>query len=402
MTRRLISAAVGTGLIGLTVALSQTANAEDQLVAPPAPMVTPPAPMWWTGAEALVWDVKSTPLPPTLTTFAPGSLSATTGFGGELGVAGTSVLSPSNLGYGMAPGARFTIGRWLDAYPLWGVEAQGFFLESGSANFAASSSGSPSLRVPFNNVPPGDGFPVGPSSFVLADPGFASGSQTISSTLHFWGAEGNVFYRAVDSGPYHVSVLGGVRYLELREGLSITSDETLIGGGGSYSGNDNFSTRNMFFGGQAGVKAQAQFDQFDGTLIAKVALGDDNQTVTADGTSVASGFGLGSAVAPGGIFTQTTNIGQQSRNTFTVVPEVQFQLGYSLPYGIRAFVGYDFIYMGNVVRPGNQIDTTLNFTSNPVVSGPGVAAAGAARPQPMFERSSFWTQGLNVGLTFSF
>jgi hypothetical protein len=41
------------------------------------------------------------------------------------------------------------------------------------------------LRVPFSNVPPGAGFPLGSSSFVLADPGFAAGGQVISSSLQF-------------------------------------------------------------------------------------------------------------------------------------------------------------------------------------------------------------------------
>ena len=434
MTTRIASVAVGAWLIGLTSALGQQAYAQAQLAAPPGPLgqpanaqpqpmapsaavgqtadaqtplAAPPAPNWWASADALAWGVKSAPLPvPTLTTFTPGSPSATTGFGGQLGVPGTSVLSPDHFGYGIMPGAHFTLGRWLDNDPSWGVEGEGFFLSSGTANFSASSSGMPSLRVPFNNVPPGDGFPLGSSSFVLADPGFAIGSQIINSSLQFWGAEGNALYRAYDNGPYHLSLLGGFRYLDLREGLSITSNETVTPAGspfpGTFTAFDKFETRNLFFGGQIGAKAQAQFGQFDGSLLAKVALGDIDQTVITSGSSASTGFGVPSITAPGGIFTQTTNIGQQSHNAFTAVPEAQVELGYSLPYGIRVSLAYDFIYLGNVVRPGNQIDTTLNFTSNPVISGPGVAASGAARPEPMFTKSTFWAQGIKLGLTYKF
>jgi hypothetical protein len=420
MSRRIASVAAQASLIGLASALAQMANAQAQLVAPsapirstnaaapatgnaPDPLVTPPSSAWWASAEALVWDVRSAPLPPTLTTFAPGTPSATTGFGGQLGVPGTSVLSPDHIGYGMAPGARFSLGHWLDTNPKWGIEGEGFFLDSRTASFSASSSGTPPLRVPFTNVPPGDGFPLGPSSFVLADPGFAAGSQVIDSSLQFWGAEGNGLYRALDAGPYHVSLLAGVRYLDLREGLSITSNEA-VPTEGSYSAFDKFETRNQFIGGQVGVKANAQFGQFDGSLLAKVALGDINQTVIANGSSVVTGFGGPSTptTTPGGLFTQTTNIGQQNRNAFSAVPEARFELGYWLLPGIRLSAGYDFIYLGNVVRPGNEIDTTLNLTTNPAISGPGVAAMGAARPEPLSTRSSFWAQGVTVHLTYRF
>jgi hypothetical protein len=63
---------------------------------------------------------------------------------------------------------------------------------------------------------------------------------------------------------------------------------------------------------------------------------------------------------------------------------------------VRAFVGYDLIYFSNVVRPGNQIDTTLNLTGSPAIS-PSIPFSGAARPAPIFITSSFWVQGINFG-----
>jgi hypothetical protein len=114
-------------------------------------------------------------------------------------------------------------------------------------------------------------------------------------------------------------------------------------GTASFTGTDNFSTRNQFFGAQLGVKAEKQIGQFDGSVVAKVALGDNYETVSINGNSVVSGFGLTPGVTSGGIFAQATNIGQQTRNQFAVVPEAQVQLGYTISSGIRLFVGYDFI-----------------------------------------------------------
>jgi hypothetical protein len=371
--------------------------------------VPPALPAWWVSGEGLVFWSKSAPLPPTLTTFVPGSPSAVTGFGGALNVPGTIVLSPSNLNYDPSAGARFTAGHWLDPAHVWAVDVEGFFLGNQGARFSTASDGGLALRVPFTNVPPGTGFPPGSSSFVLADGGFAAGSQVVSATLQLWGTEGNVFYHLGQRGPVDITLLGGFRYLDLREGLTIVSNETLLAGTfgapGSFTATDGFSTRNQFFGAQIGAKAQAQMGRFDGLVLAKVALGDNYETVGISGSSISSGFGgqfpAGGAMFPGGIFAQDSNIGQQSRNQFAAVPEVQAQVGYLLPFGVRAFVGYDLIYMSNVVRPGNQIDTTLNLSGAAGIT-PGAVFSGAARPAATFNNSSFWVQGINFGANFRF
>ena len=357
-----------------------------------------------------MWWVKSEKLPPTLTSFAPGSPSATTGFGGELGVPGTIVLSPSHFDYGALPGGRFTFGRWMDPARSWGLEAQGLFLSGGNATFSSSSGGTPSLRVPFNNPPPGAGFPVGPSSFVLADPGFAEGNQTINSSLHFWGVEGNGILRGanfVNTGPVALSFLAGIRYLDISEDLSIASSETLLGGGGSFTGNDDFATHNRFIGPQLGVRAEMTEDTpigpFETSILAKLAIGDNRETVAINGSSTAVGFGFATPVtAPGGLLTQATNMGTRTRDTFTAVPELQLDVGYRLPYGFKLFLAYNFIYLSDAVRPGDQVDTTLNLTGNPVISGPGATLLGAARPMPLFASSTFWAQGLDIGIRYQF
>ncbi len=279
--------------------------------------------MWWVSGGGLVWAVKGAPLPPTLTTFAPGTPSATTGAGGALGIPGTIQLSPDRMGFGALGGGQLAIGHWLPSDQRFGFEAGGFFLGSGSAGFAQSSNGSLPLRIPFTNVPPGAGFPLGASSFVLADPGFASGGQTISASLRLWGVEGNGLYRAYGAPGLTVSVLAGLRYLDLREHLSIVSTESLLATPTSYTGSDYFSTKNQFIGAQIGVKAEKQLGQFDGSAVAKVALGDNYQTVSVNGTGLITGTGFGTppGLTPGGIFSQATNIGQQSRNRFAVVPE---------------------------------------------------------------------------------
>jgi hypothetical protein len=325
----------------------------------------------------------------------------TGGAGGALGVPGTVVLSPDRLHYGTLPGGRFTVGHWL-ADPRFGIEAEGFFLGNKSTSFGqfSNAAGAPALFIPFNNLPPGAGFPLGSSSFLLAFPGFAAGGQAIGSSLKLWGAESNGLYRAWSNGMQSVSILAGFRYIDLRENLSILSTENLLGFG-VFAGTDGFSTKNQFFGAQIGVKGQQQFGQFDISGVAKVALGDSHQTVSINGFSTAAGFGTPSS-SPGGIFSQITNIGQQTRDRFAVAPQAQVEAGYRFKNGVRLFAGYDFLYISNVVRPGDQIDTTINFSSNPTINGAGSTLAGPARPAPQFNGSSFWAQGVRAGASYSF
>ena len=176
------------------------------------------------------------------------------------------VLSPDHQGFDPFNGGRITLGGWLDRENLYGVEVSGFLTESRSVVNSTFSSltGSPSLRVPFINTPPGDGFPLGASSFVLADPGFANGGQSLVSSLQLWGFDAHALFRMFNTDHLSVSLVGGFKYLELKEDLTLLDRETLIAanGFGTYVGADGFGTRNQFYGGTLGVKAEMQFGRF--------------------------------------------------------------------------------------------------------------------------------------------
>jgi Putative beta barrel porin-7 (BBP7) len=305
-------------------------------------------------------------------------------------------------------GGRQTVGAWLDADQRFGLEGSGFLLATQTADHVVRSdvSGAPNLRIPFVNLPPGDGFPLGESSFLLSQPGFATGGQTLATSVGLWGAEASGAFRALKTDSFSLSLLTGFRYLDLKEQLSIVSNENDLGVG-SYFGNDVFGTRNQFYGGQIGARAEAQFGHFYGSITGKVALGSDHETVTVNGNStVIGGFSPtgNPLLTPGGIFTQATNIGHRTRDELTAVPEVQMLVGYNITSNIKAFVGYDFLYVSNVVRPGDQIDRVLNFTASPSINGSvsPLPLMGVARPASLFNSSDFWAQGVNVGIQFSF
>jgi hypothetical protein len=63
--------------------------------------------------------------------------------------------------------------------------------------------------------------------------------------------------------------------------------------------------------------------------------------------------------------------------------------------GFRAYVGYNYLFWSNVLRPGEQIDRTVDLTFVP--NAPRVPF-GQNRPLPTFKQADLWAQGLQFGL----
>jgi hypothetical protein len=103
------------------------------------------------------------------------------------------------------------------------------------------------------------------------------------------------------------------------------------------------------------------------------------------------------AASAGGLLALPTNIGQHSNNRFAVVPEVGINLGYQVADWWRVFVGYDFLLLSSVIRPGDQIDPNINvsFIPNFYSNAP---ASPLLRPAPTLKDTNFWAQGISIGM----
>ncbi len=165
--------------------------------------------------------------------------------------------------------------------------------------------------------------------------------------------------------------------------------------------NDSFGTKNQFYGGQIGLAGEWRFaNSWSLGLDAKLGIGATEQTVDINGfNSTTSPTGMVSSSA-NGLLTRTGpmgNIGHNVRSEFSIVPEIGLNLGYQLTDHVRLFVGYDFLYWTNVVRPGSQVDTGID--PNQVLANPA-NSPGANRPAFSFHNTDFWAQGVNVGVEF--
>jgi hypothetical protein len=192
-----------------------------------------------------------------------------------------------------------------------------------------------------------------------------------------------------------VDVLAGFRYLDLDEAINLQVDieRPTPAGTARTSGVDDFGAHSQFYGGQVGARMSRRWQSLSASITGKLALGDSHQTVQISGNRTQTNPGAAPVITPGFVFSEPTNIGEQSSDAFAVVPEVQLRLAYDLTRHITASFGYDFLYWSQVVRPGNQIDRVVNPTQRA-----GGTLVGPARPAPRFDSSDFWMQALNVGV----
>jgi hypothetical protein len=364
----------------------------------------------WVSAEYLLWFVKAQPTRmPYVTTSGP---LQTAGAGQST----TAVISGDrDLGYDLFSGFRVSGGFWCGDDRRTGFELSGFLTERKANAFYAASdaSGVPTLARPF--LRSGD---LAPFTLVISQLGAASGNVLVFSRSQTYGAEGNgvinLFRSCSDSGcRVNVNLLGGFRYLELNEALQISSASTLLGGGGPlFAGvqvnapgtigvRDSFEATNRFYGGQLGLRSEAVWGKCYVGITGKIAAGLMNEVLDVNGQSELLDPTRGIAtVVQGGLFATAGNIKRYRNDEFAVVPEVNINVGYQLTPGLTTFIGYNFLFMNRVLRPGTSVPRTVNTAQVPTSRDYG--AAGVPADNPALTQTDFWLQGVTFGLLFRY
>lgn len=354
---------------------------------------------FWFNGEFLLWRLKSAPAPVPLITVNdnPATIAA-------LNEAGTRILfghgSPESTNLNWFAGMRFTLGSWVDDDRLFGWEGSAFLLERRSLIYGTGSAGAanPVVAIPVNSIVPftvGAGFkPAGETSL-----NSVGRPNRVSAHLNakLWGGEANAVASLWESDRLRLVGVVGFRYLDLLENLTLSDTINSGGAGDLFYIKDSIGTRNQFYGGQIGVHSLWMRGRWNLDATAKIAFGPTHQVMSLVGESNVIAAGKPTLTTPQGVFVESTNRGRYTRNVFAVVPEVQLNIGYQLTQGIRPFFGYNWMYLSNAVRPGNQIDRDINPTQNPVLVPPGTLT-GPAAPLANFRSSDFWAQGFNLGI----
>jgi hypothetical protein len=182
----------------------------------------------------------------------------------------------------------------------------------------------------------------------------------------------------------------GWRFYQLKESLGI--EENLSAADGTFVVNDNFRTRNQFNGAELGFQWTGRRGYWSLDSLMRMGIGNVRQEVMISGTTLITP--PGQPPQRGGLLAQRTNIGTYTRNDFGVVPELGATLGYQVTQNLRLTAGYSFIYWSNVVRPGDQIDTTVNPNLMPPENPQETAFLN---PRFAFQPTDYWIQGLSLG-----
>jgi len=316
---------------------------------------------------------------------------------GILGRADTEILYGDNQVMTDArSGGRFTAGYLLLPCEGLGVEANYLFLGTAASHYQADDTSVPILARPYYDL----GLNA-QDALLVSHPDFLNGSIAIDSTTNFQGAE--VLLRKTLCQGYcnRLDFLVGYRFARLNDGLDIqqfsewTRPYGDILAGTTKSLVDSFDTENQFHGGELGLSYRGRAGQWSLELLGKIGLGDNLSDLTIGGSTITTLPDGRSGTFVGGLLAQETNIGKYERNQFAVLPELGVTVGYNLTCQLRATLGYTFIYWNNVLRAGDQIDSSLSQL-------PPEPPTGTHEPAALMKTTDFWAQGLRAGVDFCF
>lgn len=381
-----------------------------------APCVPPPT-RHYVNLDALGWWVQGDSLPALVTTSPIGTEQS---IAGVLGEPTTTVLfGDQTVNTNARPGGRVQGGVWIDPFQSIAIEGHYYGLATATTNYFASSTftdGSltdPILARPFFDANP---LVQANSSLIVAFPDFQipillppvlvdiDGSVQVQETSRVQSAGGGGRYAL---GPYtnptRLFIVGGYRYFSLNEALTIVSTSTTDQfdppfdvPAGYIETADYFSTKNTFNGGEIGMGAEMIRNRWTLGAETRLALGNMAQTLTIDGRTSAI-WDVYTASYVGGLLAQPTNIGTFSQNKFALIPQVDVKVGYHVLPALRLTVGYNFTYVSSVLRPGDQVDLSVNTTQIA-----GLPLVGDPVPAVSMSTSGMWLQGLSAGLDFRF
>src|SRR5262249_28579405 len=133
----------------------------------------------------------------------------------------------------------------------------------------------------------------------------------------------------------------------------------------------------------------------------KLGVGDSHRLSNIFGNTTVIAPDGTAAAAVGGLLASPSNFGAHTDDDFAFTLQAAIKLHYLITQHITIGIGYDFLVWHDVVRPGNQIDRTVDLRQVPS-SLQFVANTNATRPDGTPHSHSFWAQGLafEVGLRY--
>lgn len=371
-------------------------------VAAPAPRDAANPTVFYGQSEYLLWWMKGMELPPLATTSPNGTPQNQAGV---LGAPGTTTLFGGNsVNTSPRSGARFNAGGWLDENHDMGLEAEFLFLETKATRFSASSDGSAILARPYNNA--NDNVS---SSIRVAFPGDVSGNLAAQATTTGLIGGGILFRQNLshfETDTFRLDGIAGYRAMTFSESIGIYNNMTSIDPnnpnfvplGTRIDSFDSIKTSNTFNGFEIGLAGRILRGPLTILLDGRMALGMNQTSGEIFGATNVAVPGAGSVQSPGGLYALSSNIGNYGHQTVSIIPQLNTKLGYQLNSVTNLTFGYSLLVWSAVTRGGADIDQVVNPNLMPGSSLLG----GPARPSFGFNSSTFWAQGLSLGLELNY
>ena len=339
----------------------------------------------------------------------PMSVPIATG-GPSLGIVGrpgtTTLLGGKDVDYGTLPGFKIGAGRFFGGSRA-GVMAEGFYLGKETVSGLVNSGSVTTISRPFFDRVTGT-----ENARVLASPGAFQGGVKFDTSTQAYGFEVSPFVRLAE-GAITMDVFAGFRYLQHLEDLNIYDTSTILAGGtsafdGFGLGNgamvattDQFSATNTFYGGQIGTRIV--YTRTGGLFLdvtGKIALGGVSERVSVIGnTSILGAPFAAPATTGGGTYTSSGLAGRRTDSKFAAIPELNALLGYQVTQRFNVFVGYNFLYLSEAARPGDQVSRTLNVRGLPTVAAYDPTQTV---PVPSVKSNDLFIHGFSFGLTLGY
>jgi hypothetical protein len=366
---------------------------------------------FWANADYLQWRIRNANLPEVVgrTTLAdavlaqfssgglpPGAIHPL--FGGESG----------DVRYGQLPGFRVAAGVWLGDEQKWGLDGSYFRLDHGHIQGTFTSEATevlgPTFFDPLTNRETLIFF--GAPSILRSGPLVARIQTDLSNS--FWGAEINGRCRIGSLFADRLEFLVGFRHLQYSEDFEMDAESrgvpgTRTAGLGTLNTTDQFGVRNRYYGVQFGLASYAEYCRFTLDTTLKIGFGGMDEQLNINGSTSFRGVFPPIPTGPGGILSQPTNIGQFDHTKFTYVPELTIKGGYRVLNGVRLTVGYNVLFVNNVLRVGDQVDAVDNRQVQAIQAGTPTFGPIPTRPRVDLTRDErFWAQGLTAGVEITY
>jgi hypothetical protein len=346
----------------------------------------------------------------------------------------TVVFGGSDIDMHHFTGGRLTAGLTICCEPNFGIEVSAFTTEKEIRSFsiASDAAGNPVIARPFFDV-----VNMTENAIAVSFPGAFAGSVNAFAASQFWGGDFCFALGTTRNTWWSATLLAGFKYLEFDEQIQVSQFSVVLPLGAAQVAGlpvtapngvaivDEFDTRNQFYGGMIGGRVEAHYGRLTCEITEKFGIGATHQVVGIQGSTTAvtppvttPGSVLsntfpslfppvvtlsnGIVTFPGGVLATETNSGQHVRTQFALASDTNVSFRLKLTPAISLIAGYNFIWLKEVVRPGDEIDRNVNQATIPSSPAFSTLVVFPRQPAFSFRESNIWAHGTNLGLQFDF